>query len=125
MSDSEEEIFSRAIHPDRYDFLCQSSDQSHCKPGLSQLTRELVITSLFEEDPSLNLIVIFYPWREGWLCNKDTIFSGWVGLRKGGGGGGEGLLAEITIYFWLEISLLALRSGEEHRSVTFAQLEVR
>ena len=57
MSDSEEEIFltqssfGGSLQPSTpMDVLCQSSDESHCKPGCSQLDVGDVVSNLFESN---------------------------------------------------------------------------
>ena len=43
------------------------------------LLTELVLTSLFKEDPPY-LVIYFYLWIEGWLCNKGAITDLFCGL---------------------------------------------
>ena len=57
MSDSEEEIFltqssfGSSLEPSTpMDFLCQSSDESHCKPGCSHLDVGDVVSNLLESN---------------------------------------------------------------------------
>ena len=57
MSDSEEEIFLTQssfggfLEPfTPMDFLCQSSYESHCKPGCSQLDNKDIVSNLFESN---------------------------------------------------------------------------
>ena len=60
MSDSEEEIlftqssFGGSLEPfTPIDFLCQSSDESHGKPGCSQLDAGDVVSNLFESNAAV------------------------------------------------------------------------